>query len=306
LRADAGNKSASFQQCEIVMALNEYGKITSIALRHARDAFGDAKTIGAQWKKLNYHSAPDFDAAVAEYDSFVEALSLGGAEIHYLPAGDGLTIDSIYVRDSLIPGPLGLVMCNMGKPARGREPKFNGNALDSEGIDLAGAVQGQGRIEGGDFVWLDDKTCAVAHGYRTNPAGVRQLRALLGDDVHIEVCPLPHYKGPDDVFHLMSILSPLDADLALVYSPLMPVPFRNWLLERGLTLVEVPDEEFESMGCNVLVTEPRRCVAVEGNPETRKRLEAAGCEVVTYKGAEISRKGEGGPTCLTRPLEREG
>ncbi|MDA0220022.1 MAG: arginine deiminase family protein [Proteobacteria bacterium] len=287
------------------MALNEYGKITSIALRHARDAFGDAKTIGAQWKKLNYHSAPDYDGAVAEYEGFVEALALGGAEIHYLPAGDGLTIDSIYVRDSLIPGPKGVVMCNMGKPARGGEPKFNGNALDGEGIDLAGAVQGQGRIEGGDFVWLDDKTCAVAHGYRTNPAGARQLRALLGDDVHIEVCPLPHYKGPDDVFHLMSILSPLDADLALVYSPLMPVPFRNWLLERGLTLVEVPDEEFESMGCNVLATAPRRCIAVEGNPETRKRLEAAGCEVVTYKGAEISRKGEGGPTCLTRPLERE-
>ena len=288
------------------MAFNEYGRITSIALRHARDAFGGPKAITSQWKKLNYHSAPDYDAAVAEYDAFVEALGLGDAEVHHLPAGDGLTIDSIYVRDAAIPGPRGVVLCNMGKPARASEPKRNGAALENEGVEVVGGVQGQGRIEGGDFVWLDDRTCAVAHGYRTNGAGIRQLRALLGEDIHIEVCPLPHYKGPDDVFHLMSILSPLDRDLALVYSPLMPVPFRNWLLERGLELVEVPDEEFESMGCNVLATAPRRCVAIEGNPETRKRLEAAGCEVVTYKGAEISRKGEGGPTCLTRPLEREG
>lgn len=288
------------------MAFNEYGRITRIALRHARDAFRSPEAVAAQWKSLNYHSAPDYDAAVAEYDAFVEALDLAGAEIHFLPDGDGLTIDSIYVRDAAIPGPLGLVLCNMGKPARGNEPKRNGAALENDGVDVAGSIQGQGRIEGGDFVWLDDRTCAVAHGYRTNGAGIRQLRALLGESIHIEVCPLPHYKGPDDVFHLMSILSPLDKDLALVYSPLMPVPFRNWLLERGLQFVEVPDEEFESMGCNVLATGPRRCIMVEGNPETRRRLEAAGCEVAAYKGAEISRKGEGGPTCLTRPLEREG
>ncbi len=119
------------------------------------------------------------------------------------------------------------------------------------------------------------------------------------------VVPLPHYKGPDDVFHLMSIISPLDHDLALVHSPLMPVPFRDWLLARGIRRVEVAEAEFETLGCNALALAPRRCLMVEGNPETRARLEAAGCEVLTYDGAEISMKGAGGPTCLTRPLARD-
>ena len=118
------------------------------------------------------------------------------------------------------------------------------------------------------------------------------------------VVPLPHHRGPDDVFHLMSIVSPVDADLAVVYSPLMPVPFRDWLGGRGIRLVEVPDEEFLSMAANVLATGPRRVVMLEGNPVTRARLEAAGADVATYDGSEISVKGGGGPTCLTRPLAR--
>ena len=287
------------------MALNEYGRIAAIGLRHARDAFGGREAIAAQWRALNYHAAPDYDAAVAEYDAFVEALDLDGAEVHFLPSDEGLTLDGLYVRDAAIPGPNGVILCNMGKPARSGEPVANGKAMEAMGVAVAGRIEGAGRLEGGDVVWLDDRTCAVAHGYRSNAEGIRQLSALLGEGVHLEICPLPHYKGPDDVFHLMSILSPLDRDMALVYSPLMPVPFRNWLMERGLGLVEVPDEEFASMGCNVLATAPRRCVMVEGNPLTRRRLEKAGCEVVTYAGAEISRKGEGGPTCLTRPLLRE-
>lgn len=286
------------------MELNEYGAIESIGLRHVRDAFVDQDTVIAQWQELNYHAAPDFDTAVAEYDAFVEALDVVGANVHFLGAGVGLTIDSIYVRDAAIPSPHGVILANMGKPARMSEPKINAAGFAAGGIEIAGAIEGQGRFEGGDFVWLDGRTCAVAHGYRTNAEGIRQLRGLLGADVHVEVCPLPHYKGPDDVFHLMSILSPLDHDLALVYSPLMPVPFRDWLLERGLQLVEVADAEFPSMGCNVLATAPRRCLMVEGNALTRLALEAANCEVVTYAGNEISRKGEGGPTCLTRPLLR--
>ncbi|MBT5435711.1 MAG: hypothetical protein HOI34_17625 [Rhodospirillaceae bacterium] len=290
----------------VFMALNEYGQIMRIGLRHARDAFRDSATIDTQWQALNYHARPGYDDALAEYDAFMEALMLAGADVHLLPYGDGLSIDSIYVRDASIPSPGGVIACNMGKPARSAEPTVNGTGYGDQGLAVAGSIGGDGRIEGGDFIWLDDTTCAVAHGYRTNAEGIRQLRALLGENVHVEVCPLPHYKGPDDVFHLMSIVSPLDRDLALIYSPLMPVPFRNWLMDRGLSFVEVPDEEFESMGCNVLATAPRRCVMVEGNPETRRRLEKAGCDVVTYKGTEISRKGEGGPTCLTRPLEREG
>ena len=118
------------------------------------------------------------------------------------------------------------------------------------------------------------------------------------------VVPLPHWKGPSDVFHLMSVISPIDVDLALVYSPLLPVPFREFLLSRGTSLVEVPEAEFDTMGCNVLTVAPRVCVMMEGNPETRMRLESSGVEVHIYRGEEISAPGEGGPTCLTRPIMR--
>jgi N-dimethylarginine dimethylaminohydrolase len=154
-------------------------------------------------------------------------------------------------------------------------------------------------------VWLDHRTLAVGRGYRTNDDGVAQLRALLADSIDdLIVVPLPHWRGPADVFHLMSLVSPVDDDLAVVYSPLMPVTFRELLLDRGIVLVEVPDAEFESMGANVLALAPRRCLMLAGNPITRSRLERAGAHVTEYEGNDISVKGGGGPTCLTRPLRR--
>jgi N-dimethylarginine dimethylaminohydrolase len=122
--------------------------------------------------------------------------------------------------------------------------------------------------------------------------------------IEIIIVELPHYKGKSDVFHLMSIFSPIDKDLAVVYSPLMPIKFRNELLNRGYSFVEVPDEEFESMACNVLAIAPKKCVMVKGNPRTQNELLKAGCTVRTYKGKNISLKGGGGPTCLTRPILR--
>jgi N-dimethylarginine dimethylaminohydrolase len=153
-------------------------------------------------------------------------------------------------------------------------------------------------------VWIDEKTMIVGRGYRTNAEGIRQVRALLGADIEVVDVPLPHWRGPGDVMHLMSLLSPVDHDLAVVYSRLLPVPFREWLLARGFSLVEVPDEEFDTMGTNVLALSPRQCVMLAGNPRTRAALERAGCEVLEYRGDEISLKGAGGPTCLTRPLAR--
>src|SRR4029079_18712194 len=170
------------------------------------------------------------------------------------------------------------------------------------GYEIAGAIQPPGCLEGGDVAWLDEHTLAVDRGYRTNDAGIAQLRALLGHTIDVVVVPLPHWRGPRDVFHLMSILSPVDRDLAVVYSPLMPVPFREYLISRGIRLVEVPDDEFESMGANVLAVTPRRCLMLAGNPTTRRRLEHAGAEVLEYDGSEISLKGGGGPTCLTQPM----
>ena len=285
--------------------LNEYGPIRRVLLCEARGAYGGQARLDSVWRGEEFLGRPDFSEALREYEGFVRAIVEAGIEPEFFPGDGTVGISSIYIRDSSLMATGGVVLCNMRNACRAPEPAALGAHYEAIGVPILGAITGEGLLEGGDFIWLDEATCAVPEGYRTNAEGVRQLREILGPEVHVEVCPLPHYRGPGACLHLMSIISPLDRDLALVYSPLMAVPFRSWLLDRGTRLVEVPDEEFDrTMGCNVLALAPRKCLAIEGNPVTRARLEAAGCEVVTYKGEEISLKGGGGPTCLTRPLVR--
>jgi len=285
-------------------AFNEYGPLGRVLLCSPREAYGTSVQIERDWRALNFTAPPDRARAIEQHTAFEALLRTSGAEVEYVSSAPGLTLDAVYARDASLVTPRGIVLCRMGKPARQREPAAQGQTLTSLGLPVVGAIHSPGRIEGGDVIWFDDRTVAVGRGYRTNDEGIRQFRSLLGPEVELLVVPLPHYRGPADVFHLMSFLSPVDRNLAVAYSPLMPVPFREWLIGRGLELVEVPDDEFDSMGANVLALAPRRCVMVDGNPTTRARLEAAGADVATYDGSEISLKGGGGPTCLTRPLAR--
>ncbi|MEO8439072.1 MAG: arginine deiminase family protein [Spartobacteria bacterium] len=286
-------------------AQSETGTITRLILKHAREAFQNTETITGQWQELNFTAAPDFEQAVRQYDEFLAIAGSSGCEITMLPKATDTGLDSIYVRDAAVVCDRGVILCRMGKPQRAGEPVAQEAAFRALGFPVLGTIQPPGRLEGGDVLWLDEETIVVGRGYRTNDAGIDQLRSLLGDTVkEFLVVPLPHWRGAGDVFHLMSFISPLDRDLAVVYSPLMPVFFRERLLERGMTLIEVPEEEFETMGANVLALAPRRCLMVAGNPITRSRLAAAGVEVIEYEGSEISQKGGGGPTCLTRPLQR--
>lgn len=283
---------------------SETGALRRVLLKHARHAFVDQGRVAAQWRSLNYLGEPDFREACRESDVFGALLSSLGVEVAWMPEVDA-GLDSLYVRDASVVCDRGAVLCSMGKEARRGEPERLREAYRTLGIPVLGSIEGDGRLEGGDVAWIGPRAVAVGRGYRTNDEGIRQLTDLLGDAVdEVVVVPLPHWNGPDDVFHLMSVLSPLAEDLALVFSPLLPVPFRESLLERGIRLLEVPDQEFDTMGCNVLAVSPGVVVAVEGNPDTRARLEEAGVTVHVYPGQEISAKGCGGPTCLTRPLER--
>jgi arginine deiminase len=284
---------------------SEVAPIRRLLLKHCREGFVSQQQIDDEAGVLNYTGVPDFEAALREYETFVELLSRFDLEIDMLPEHDGTTLDSIYVHDPVVISNRGAVLCNMGKRERAREPEAIAAHLDQLGIPVLGSIEGEGRLEGGDLIWLGDRVVAVGEGYRTNAEGIRQLGQLLGDAIDdLIVVPLPHWNGPADVLHLMSLVSPIDFDLLLVYSPLLPVPFRQWLVSRGMGLVEVPEEEFATMGCNVLAVAPRQCIMLAGNPQTEQRLSSAGAEVLTYTGTEISRKGEGGPTCLTRPLHR--
>ena len=287
-------------------AHSEFGKLRSLFLKKASAAFMNDAHISQHWEALNYLGKPDIAKALQEYDAFEQILKDHGAEILYLPTDDTVNMDSIYCRDAAIATSKGMIICNMGKEGRINEPAAQERAFEANGIPVLGVIKTPGTLEGGDVAWLDDKTLAVGHTYRTNEEGIRQLSALLAL-LGVSVLPvaMPHYKGPSDVFHLMSVLSPVDSNLAVVYSPLIPIVFRNELIARGYELVEVPDAEFDSMGCNVLALAPRVCLMVKGNPITKSRLEKAGCKVIEYNGEEISVKGGGGPTCLTRPVMRD-
>jgi N-dimethylarginine dimethylaminohydrolase len=284
---------------------SEIGVIRTLVLKHARFAFGSDEQIANQWRELNYKARPDFNKAVDEYERFVELLKGFDIDIHFLPEDPSSNLDSIYVRDSSVSCNLGMILCSMGKTARRGEPSAMETAYKTWGIPIHGAIEGEGRLEGGDVLWLDDHTLIVGLGYRSNVEGIAQLKTLLKDcATEIIVAPLPHWKGQDDVFHLMSLMSPLDYDLMLVYSKLMPVPLRQALLARETQLIEVPDSEFETLGCNVLAIAPRKCLMPSGNSKTRALLEQHGVEIIEFSGEEICHKGAGGPTCLTRPILR--
>lgn len=284
---------------------SESGRLQSVLIKPVAHAFQDTRRIDAEWEALNYLGRPDMEKAKAEYLAFENILRDTGAEIHHLPPDDGLSMDSLYCRDAAIATNRGVILCNMGKIARRKEPQVLKQAFTDLGIPILGEIRSPGTLEGGDVAWLDEQTLAVGYTYRTNLKGIEQLENLLQPlGVQVLRVDLPHYRGPDDVFHLMSVFSPVADDLAVVYSPLMPVAFRNELIRRGIRLVEVPEAEFDSMGCNVLALAPKACLMVEGNPLTQAELERAGCRVLTYQGEEISVKGGGGPTCLTRPVDR--
>jgi N-dimethylarginine dimethylaminohydrolase len=279
--------------------------IRKVLIKDPKSAYKNQFNIDAQYNDLNYFGKPDFEISLKDYDLFESILRKNGIEIHYLPSDDITSLDSIYTHDPCLVSNSGVILCSMGKDLRKKEPEMISNYFESLGIPIIGRISSPGKLEGGDIVWIDNRTVAVGVGYRSNLEGILQLKQILSDDID-EIIPvhLPHWTGPADCLHLMSNVSPIDENLFLVYSKLLPVSFREYLLGRKIKLVEVPDEEYESMGCNVLAIAPKKVIMIEGNSITKKLLEDEGVEIFTYSGLEISNKGAGGPTCLTRPFLR--
>jgi N-dimethylarginine dimethylaminohydrolase len=214
-------------------------------------------------------------------------------------------MDSIYTHDPMLMTEAGAVIFQMGKQARRGEGAAFAGALKAWGILVIGVIDGIATAEAGDMVWLDSKTLLAGRGFRSNAAGIEKLSEILRP-LGAKVIPveLPYWKGPGEVLHLMSFVSLLDDDLAVVYRKLLPVPLFELLAERHVTLIDVAEEEYDSLACNVLAIAPREVIMVAGNPVTRERLKKAGCRVSEFDGSEICFPGAGGPTCLTRPVSR--
>jgi N-dimethylarginine dimethylaminohydrolase len=272
-----------------------------VLVRRPDEAFGAAEP-----ERWGFHGQPYLPLAQQEHDALCNLLLAQNVEVLYHDQALPDHADAIFVHDPVLITDKGAIVLRMGKPLRRGEEAAVAQTLQALGVPIYGALQGAAMAEGGDILWLDPQTLAVGLGFRTNAEGVAQLTALL-NPVGVTVLPfhLPYYAGPSSCLHLMSLVSLVAEDLAVVYRPLSPVPFYQLLLERGVQLVDVPDEEFATLGPNVLALAPRKCLMLEHNPITRRRLEAAGCEVLTYRGDELSLKAEGGATCLTRPLWRQ-
>jgi N-dimethylarginine dimethylaminohydrolase len=257
------------------------------------------------WREYGWLEPPDPSRAYDEHAAFRSEVENAGAEVLVGDADVSGDPDAIYTYDPVLLTDDGAILLRPGKPGRRREPQAVRADLAALGIGVVAELTDRATAEGGDMCWLDASTLVVGRGYRTNDEGIAQLeRHLSPRDVDVVWFDLPHMRGPEECLHLLSLFSPLAPDLVVAYPRLMPVRLVELLRVREIRIVEVPDEEYDSMGPNVLALAPRVALALDGNPETRRRMESAGVDVRTYSGDEISRKGGGGPTCLTRPLVR--
>jgi dimethylargininase len=255
--------------------------------------------------RWHYRSRPDLEIAQQEHDVLVDILRQAGAEVIYHDELQPDRADAVFVHDPAIVTDEGAVVLSMGKALRRGEEDALAHRFEEVGVPIHHALRGDAQAEGGDLLWIDCETLAVGQGFRTNEQGLRQLREALAPlGVTLIPVSLPYYGGPEACLHLMSLISLVDHDVAVIYRPLLPVPFWEYLQDRGYRFVDVPDEEWETLGSNVLALAPGKCVLLEGNPITQQRLEELGCQVVTFRGSELCLKAEGGPTCLTRPILR--
>jgi dimethylargininase len=257
----------------------------------------------ARWREAGWRAAPDPVRLTAEHEAFRAELEAAGVEVLLSETSVESGLDAVYPYDPALVVRDGALLLRPGKDSRLGEVEPLGRALNAAGVPTAARIEAPAIVDGGDTCWLDEHTLLVGLGYRTNEAGAAALRAAL-PAVDVLAYDLPHHRGRAELLHLMSIISPVADDLAVVYLPLLPVRLVQLLAERGIELVEVPEDEFSTHGANVLALAPRVALALAGNPETRRRMEAAGVDVRVYRGEELSHKGEGGPTCLARPILR--
>ncbi len=265
--------------------------------------------LTADHQRWHYAKPLDAAALIEQYDRFVSLVEASGAEIVWLPDSDGDDLaDSVFTYDPSFVVPGGAVVLRPGKPLRAGEADLHAAFYEAEGIDVLGRIEAPGTFEGGDSFWLDDTTLAVGRGFRTNQSGIDQMAEILAPlGIELDVYDLPYHLGPDACLHLMSVVSALDADLALVHPPLMPTALHQRMIEMGYTLLVAPAEEFDAslgLNLNVLATAPRQVIAVDGFPGTLQLMRDGGCEVSTFTADELCIPCEGGPTCLTRPMLR--
>jgi len=260
-------------------------------------------TVG-KFVEEGFWRMPDTSELLKEHEQFINLLESLGCKVDVAPSVEGL-VDAVYMHDPMIMTPHGAILLRMAKPVRSPEPAEFRKDLERIGVPILGQLTEPAFADGGDKVWLDAKTLLIGHGYRSNQAGIDQIRAMLAPfGVDVFSFDLPHYEGPSAVLHLMSVLSPIAHDKAVVYEPLAPVRLLQFLESRGISWFTVSEKEMLTQGANILTIRPNVVVLAAGNPEIEGKLREGGVEVHVFAGNNVAVKGDGGPTCLTAPLVR--
>jgi N-dimethylarginine dimethylaminohydrolase len=281
------------------------GRLLRVLVCSPRTAGWNRPQRLSAWRELGFHHEPDVEKAQSQHALLLRELEAAGAEVVPLPPADSLSLDAVYAHDASLATDYGLILMNPGKANRVAEARHQGASCKAQDVPTFGAITAPGATEAGDILWLDAKTLLIGHGYRTNAAGIEQMRSLLAPKgVEVLSAPLPYGQGPSQCLHLMSLISLLDETTALVDLPWLAVETVELLRARDYRFIEIDPSERDTLACNVLALGSRRLIAIEENRKTNDRLRQAGFDVRTFPGSEICINGSGGPTCLTRPLLR--
>jgi N-dimethylarginine dimethylaminohydrolase len=282
------------------------GSLERVLVCSPRAAGWNRTEYATRWRDLGFRHIPDFEAAQSEHDALCHQLAAAGAEVIELAPPNELSLDAVYAHDASLPTDFGLIVMRPGKPNRVSEGQHHGAFCLRFDIPTLAKIGAPGTTEAGDIVWLDAKTLLIGHGYRTNASGIQQMRALLAPrGIEVISAPLPYGSGPAECLHLMSQISLLDEQTALVDLPWLAVETVELLKSRGFKFIEIDRSERDTLACNVLALGNNRLLAIEDNHKTNARLRQAGFDVRTFPGSELCINGSGGPTCLTRPLLRQ-
>jgi N-dimethylarginine dimethylaminohydrolase len=281
------------------------GPLERVLVCSPRAAGWNLPERATRWQELGFHHLPDFPKAHLQHEAFCRELAHAGAEVIELDASEELSLDAAYAHDASLATDFGLIEMRPGKPNREAEGAHHARFSERIGIPVFGTIKYPGGSEAGDILWLDAKTLLIGQGYRTNAASIQQMRNLLAPkNVEVLTAPLPYGNGPSECLHLMSLISLLDEQTALVDLPWLAVETVELLKSRGFRFIEIDYAERGTLACNVLSLGNNRLLAIEENQNTNIKLRQAGFDVRTFPGNEICVNGSGGPTCLTRPLLR--
>jgi len=281
------------------------GTLERVLVCSPRTAGWNQPERATHWQQLGFQHAPNFTTAQSQHQALSRELEITGAEVIEMPPAADLSLDAVYAHDASLATDHGLIVMRPGKPNRVAEGPHHSAFCKTLDVPTLGKIAPPGTTEAGDILWLDAKTLLIGHGYRTNAAGIQQMRDLLAPKgVQVFSAPLPYGPGPSACLHLMSLISLLDEQTALVDLPWLAVETVDLLQSRGFKFIEIDASERDTLACNVLSLGNNRLLAIEENHKTNARLGQAGFDVRTFPGHELCINGSGGPTCLTRPVLR--